>query len=112
MSFTFKNSFNESITINLKPERYLNDNLAIMVFETEPEDIYDDSYYCDLTTNFSEQLKNPDLFYLDTNNVPYNLIAVLEKNGIFTYTGNVHPSGFCTYPICQLTEKGKALLEL
>ena len=111
MSFTFKNSFNKSITANLKPERYLNDNLAIMVFETEPDE-YDDGYYCDLTTNFGNSLERPDMFYLDTNNAPKNLIAVLEKDGIFTRTGNVRPSGFCTYPICQLTEKGKALLKL
>lgn len=111
MPFTFKNSFNDSITVTLEPNRYLNDNLAIMVIETEPDD-YDDGYYCDLTTNFEYVLEHPDMFYLDTNNAPKNLIAILEKEGIFIRTGNVHPSGFCTYPICQLTEKGKTLLKL
>ena len=60
----------------------------------------------------AETLESPDMFYLDTNNAPANLIYVLEKNGLFTYTGRIRPSGFCNYPICQLTEKGKALLKL
>lgn len=111
MSFTFTNSVNETITAELKPNRYINDNLAIMVFETEPEE-YDDGYYCDLTTNFAESLEHPDMFYLDTNNAPENLITVLEKDGLFIRTGYVRQSTFCNYPICQLTEKGKALLKL
>lgn len=111
MSFTFKNSVNQPVTADLKTDRYINDNLAILVFETEPEE-YDDGYYCDLTTNFGEPLESPDMFYLDTNKAPANLIYVLEKNGLFTYTGRIRPSGFCNYPICQLTEKGKALLKL
>lgn len=111
MSFTFTNSVNETITAELKTNRYINDNLAIMVFETEPEE-YDDGYYCDLTTNFTETLESPDMFYLDTNNAPSNLINVLEKDGLFTRTGYVRQSTFCNYPICQLTEKGKSLLKL
>ena len=111
MSFTFKNSVNQPVTADLKTDRYINDNLAILVFETEPEE-YDDGYYCDLTTNFGETLESPDMFYLDTNNAPANLIYVLEKDGLFTYTGRIRPSDFCNYPVCRLTEKGKALLEL
>ena len=111
MSFTFKNSVNQPVTARLETNRYINDNLAIMVFETEPEE-YDDGYYCDLTTNFAEALESPDMFYLDTNNAPSNLIDVLEKDGLFTRTSYVRQTTFCNYPVCQLTEKGKALLEL
>ena len=109
MSFTFKNSVNKPVTARLETDRYINDNLAILVFETEPDE-YDDGYYCNLTTNFGEVLESPDMFYLDTNKAPADLINVLEKDGLFTYTGRIRPSGFCNYPICQLTEKGKTLL--
>ena len=111
MSFTFKNSVNKPVTARLETNRYINDNLAIMVFETKPKE-YDDGYYCDLTTNFAEPLENPDMFYLDTNKAPADLINVLEKNGLFTRTGLIRPSTFWNYPICQLTEKGRTLLEL
>lgn len=111
MSFTFKNSVNETITAELEATRYINDNLGIVVLTTKPDE-YGDRYYCDLTTNFAETLESPDIFYLDTNNTPANLIYVLEKDGLFTYTGRIRPSGFCNYPVCRLTEKGKALLEL
>lgn len=110
MSFTFKNSVNKPVTARLETDRYINDNLAILVFETEPDE-YDDGYYCDLTTNFGEVLESPDMFYLDTNKAPADLINVLEKDGLFTYTGRIRSSGFCNYPICQLTEKGKTLLK-
>jgi len=106
MPFTFKNSVNETITAELEATRYI-----IIILTTEPDE-YSDRYYCDLTTNFAETLESPDMFYLDTNNAPSNLIYVLETNGLFTYTGRIRPSGFCNYPICQLTEKGKALLKL
>lgn len=111
MSFTFKNSVNQPVTARLETNRYINDNLAIMVFETEPDE-YDDGYYCDLTTNFAETLESPDMFYLDTNNAPADLINVLENDGLFTRTDYIRPSTFWDYPICQLTEKGKALLKL
>ena len=86
MSFTFKNSVNKPVTARLETDRYINDNLAILVFETEPDE-YDDGYYCNLTTNFGEVLESPDMFYLDTNMAPADLINVLEKDGLFTYTG-------------------------
>lgn len=111
MSFTFKNSVNEPVTARLETNRYINDNLAIMVFETEPDE-YDDGYYCDLTTNFAETLESPDMFYLDTNNAPKDLIDVLEKDGLFIRTSYARQTTFCNYPICQLTEKGKATLKL
>jgi len=111
MSFTFKNSVNQPVTADLKTDRYINSNLAILVFETEPEE-YDDGYYCDLTTNFAETLESPDMFYLDTNKAPADLINVLEKDGLFTRTNFIRSSTFWDYPICQLTEKGKALLKL
>ena len=75
MSFTFKNSVNETITAELEATRYINDNLGILVLTTEPDE-YGDRYYCDLTTNFAETLESPDMFYLDTNNAPANLIYV------------------------------------
>lgn len=111
MSFTFKNSVNETITAELEATRYINDNLGILVLTTEPDE-YSDRYYCDLTTNFAETLESPDMFYLDTNNAPANLIYVLKTNELFTYTGRIRPSGFCNYPVCRLTEKGKTLLKL
>lgn len=111
MSFTFKNSVNEPVTARLETNLYINDNLAIMVFETEPDE-YDDGYYCDLTTNFAETLESPDMFYLDTNNAPKDLIDVLEKDGLFIRTSYARQTTFCNYPICQLTEKGKATLKL
>ena len=43
MSFTFKNSVNKPVTARLETDRYINDNLAILVFETEPDE-YDDGY--------------------------------------------------------------------
>lgn len=76
MSFMFTNSVKEPITAELEATRYINDNLGIVVLTTEPDE-YDDGYYCDLTTNFGEVLESPDMFYLDTNNVPANLIYVL-----------------------------------
>lgn len=111
MSFTFTNSVNETITAELEATRYINDNLGILVLTTEPDE-YGDRYYCDLTTNFAETLESPDMFYLDTNKAPADLINVLETNGLFTRTDFIRPSTFWDYPICQLTEKGKALLEL
>lgn len=111
MPFTFKNSVKETITAELEATRYINDNLGIVVLTTEPDE-YGDCYYCDLTTNFAESLEHPDMFYLDTNNTPDDLINVLEKDGLFTRTGYVRQSTFCDYPICQLTKKGKALLKL
>ena len=53
MSFTFKNSVNKPVTARLETDRYINDNLAILVFETKPEE-YDDGYYCNLTNPRSQ----------------------------------------------------------
>lgn len=50
MSFTFKNSVNQPVTADLKTDRYINDNLAILVFETKPEE-YDDGYATSLPTS-------------------------------------------------------------
>jgi len=44
MSFTFTNSVNQPVTADLKTDRYINDNLAILVFETKPEEYDDDSF--------------------------------------------------------------------
>lgn len=111
MLFTFTNSVKETITAELEATRYINDNLGIVVLTTEPDE-YGDRYYCDLTTNVAPVLPEKDMFYLDTNNAPQNLLDVTFKKGLYIYTGDNYESGFCIFPICQLTEKGKALLKL
>lgn len=103
MKFEFKDVVGDKEVVELKLFQYSNnDNTAIMLFTTDGEE------YCPLSVNIVNHCA-AELFTLDANNAPKDLIKVLHEEGIFDYTGMMLSSGFCTYPVCYLTDKGQSL---
>lgn len=70
-----------------------NNNLALLLYE-------EDELYCDLTINLGVKLLD-NLAYLDVNNVPSDVLKMLEDKGIYEITGNYRQSGFVSYPLAR-----------
>lgn len=104
MPFTFTNDFGDTITVDLQPDQYV-DNNSLVILAFEP----DGCLYTILTVNLNYPLDADEIF-VDTNNAPKNLIKLLEKESIFKPTGLTWPSGHYIYPAYRLTQKGIDLL--
>lgn len=54
--------------------------------------------FCRLTVNLAVPPTDKECSYIDTNNVPYDLIEKLVDEHIIEFTGVEQMSGYCTYP--------------
>lgn len=70
---------------------YINENLALILCKGEEA-------YCYITTNFEERLL-PFMGYLAINNIPTDILNMLETKEIFKYTGKTKKSGFVDFPL-------------
>ena len=50
------------------------------------------------------RLPEPDLAFLDTNNMSKELVETLDSLGVYEYTGRKARSGYCEYPLVRFTE--------
>lgn len=59
--------------------------------------------WCNVTVNLG-RLPEPDLAFLDTNNMSKELVETLDSLGVYEYTGRKARSGYCEYPLVRFTE--------
>lgn len=81
-----------------------NGSLAIQVFSKEEGEEYVEPF-CTLTVNLSVPPVNDRRAYIDTNNVPMDLIQLLQDNDICHPTGIMQTSGYCVYPEYEFSEE-------
>ena len=78
-----------------------NGNTAVQIMcKTDGEDFYEP--FATLTVNL-KPLKSQYKACIDTNNLGMNadLLAHLEKEGVYKETGTYIISGYCTYPVVE-----------
>jgi hypothetical protein len=80
-----------------------NEGLAVIMWNQEPDDGYLEEY-ATLTVNLGE-LSDPELAYVDTNNLGDDIIGWLEDNGIATFAGDYMQSGYCEFPLVRFAEE-------
>jgi hypothetical protein len=80
--------------IELQAAKYANGNLAIRMITHEAG--YAEPW-SNLTVNLIDGLEN-DHAFVDTNNNGEGILPWIERNGLGVPTGQVQPSGYCTYP--------------
>ena len=72
--------------------------LAILLEDNEGETMEE------LTVSFGEFIGTKNCAYVDTNNIPEDVIASLVEAGYMKDTGLTKRSGFCVYPLYQFDE--------
>ena len=66
---------------------------AVLLYEVEPEDEFDDGLWCDLTVNLPEQaLPGDDWAFVPTDNLKY--LRELERQGLAEVGGAVRYGAF------------------
>lgn len=88
----FEDDDDEPEKVILVKERYLNDNVAILMFTAE-----DGEYYADVTVNLGEKLPD-NMAYVDVNNSPW-LVKFLKDTGIAEDTGITRQAGYWKVPL-------------
>ena len=64
----------------------------------------DGEYYGDITVNLQNSGTLPsDCAFIDTNNLSWKIVEILENAGIITALGQSARSGFCTYYAFRFT---------
>lgn len=97
---TYRGPFGEHLTLEMLRYGYY-DNLALQLYE-------EDEPYCTLTVNL---IPLPDGFVcLDTNNAPW-AEDFMTENDLGRPTGEYIHSGFCQYPVYELSEKAMAKVQ-
>lgn len=93
-TYAFRN-----IHISFRKGKYADGRLGIMIISgpgTEEEE-----WFTDLTVNlYIDDKLDSDCAFLHVNHIPNDLMALLEKEKIFSYTGRSVKSGFVIYPEC------------
>jgi len=98
-TYAFRN-----IHISFRKASYMDGRLAIMVI-SEPG-TEEEEEYTDLTVNlYIDDELDPDCAFLHVNHIPNDLMVLLEKEKIFSYTGRSVRSGFVTYPECRFDKE-------
>lgn len=94
-------SYGVNYILEFKKAKYQNNgSLAIQIMcRCEGEDFLEP--FARLTVNLAVPPMHEDCAYIDTNNVPMDLIQMLIDEGIMTPTGLDQISGYCIYPECK-----------
>lgn len=91
-------SYGTQYTLEFKKCTYQNNgSLAIQVMCREEGDDFLEPF-CRLTVNLAVPPVRKNCAYIDTNNVPQDLIQMLLDEGVMTFTGVDQMSGWCIYP--------------
>lgn len=101
--YPYEDAYGNHFTITFAKGVYNNGNLAVIIYNEEPEYGYLEPY-ADLTVNI-EPLDHDYKAAIDTNNLPNEIIDWLEENEIAWATGEELHSGFCTYPVVKFDEQ-------
>lgn len=93
--------FDEELTLSFEKSNYLNGNIYVGIINAE-----NGEPWADLTVNLGIKLAR-SYAYLDSNSPSYfqSLIKTLEKLGLIIDTHETAQSGFCIYPLYELTDK-------
>lgn len=90
--------------ISFRKGAYIDGRLAIMVISDPGTD--EEEYFTDLTVNLNiDDELDPDCAFLHVNHVPKDLMDLMNKENVFSYTGKTVKSGFVTYPECRFDKK-------
>lgn len=101
-TITFHSQWGTEETVIFYKSNYVNNNnIYVGIICCGGED--DGMPYGDLTVNLIPLEKNRAC--IDTNDCDHNLIAALIDKGLIIPMEYTIPSGFCTYPVCMLTEE-------
>ena len=92
--------------IILEKNTYANNGrLAISMLECTPKGKVKD-YFDTLTVNLNGYCVGKDEQFIDTNNLPSDIIKWLVKNDIGNEVNGVYGcSGYCTYPLFRFNEQ-------
>ena len=100
--------YGTNYNIVLGKANYVNNGtLAVLMFVSTPKGKIKEDFG-DLTQNIDDS----DIFandknsqFIDTNNLPSDIIKWLNDNGIAKDTGIRGFSGYCTYPLVEFTQE-------
>lgn len=98
-------SYGVEYTLTFQKTTYQNNgSLAIQVMcQEKGEDFVEP--YCRLTTNLEVPPVNENMAYIDTNNVPQDLVQMLLDAGVMKFTGVDQMSGWCIYPEAEFDKE-------
>lgn len=85
-------------TLTFRTEQYVTGNLSVQAI-TETGELY-----ATVSVNFPETLAGTtEVICLDTNNLPEEVVRLLERENLIEYTGRQVIGSFNTlYPICRV----------
>lgn len=98
------NLYEKERELIFEKNEYKNKGINIRAIVKEKEngcEYYD--LWCDITVWLEPLTDNKA--YIDTNNCNPEIINFLEKEGYIKATGTNKVSGFCTYPLYEITKK-------
>lgn len=98
---TIKYQGYENYTLDFMKTTYANNgSLAVQIMcQAEGEEYFEP--FGMLTVNLTFPPKDKECAFIDTNNMPQDLIQLLIDKGVMTLTGLDQMSGFCVYPECR-----------
>ena len=100
--------YDETFNIVLGKGNYANNGtLAILMYECTPKGKIKD-VFADLTRNIDDSeiyANETNKQFVDTNNLPREIINWLVENGIAKETHIYGQSGFCVYPLVEFTQE-------
>lgn len=86
-----------------------NGTFAVQMYECTPKGKVK-GIFADLTRNISDSntyANSTNKQFIDSNNLPANIISWLEENGIANEVNGIYGhSGFCVYPLVEFTQAG------
>ena len=105
IEFKVKTELGKNITVRFNKGTYLDNGNTYIGFYGRNDDEGNDYFepWGNVTVNLDVVLPK-DVAFIDVNNCDKNIILEMEKCGYIRHTGNVMPSGFVTYPLCEIDE--------
>lgn len=109
-SFTYKDAWGSEHELALVRTTYMmTGNLAVEALVADRGNEEYGQTWCNVTVNLG-RLPEPDLAFLDTNNMGSKLVETLDSLGIYEYTGRKARSGYCEYPLVRFTDLALAAM--
>ena len=102
--FTYRDPWGSEHELALVRTIYqMTGNLAVEALVADRGDEEYGQTWCNVTVNLG-RLPEPDLAFLDTNNMSKELVETLDSLGVYDYTCRKARSGYCEYPLVRFTE--------
>lgn len=101
--------YGKTYNVALGKAHYVNNGkLAVLMYTCTPKGKIKD-IFADLTKNIGDSdiyANKTNKQFIDTNNLPADIIGWLEENGIANEVNGIYGhSGFCVYPLVEFTQE-------